>query len=332
MKQRRYVPVILLALLFPWVIAVDPDIHNTFYVFASIMASMICLYVGFSAKRIYNYLAAETSLVNRSAFLTVALFVTLLLTCEWPGWPTWDDVELLRSVSQFDGSARSSIYSLMVGGLLILSRGWPFMISLVNLVTFLNLAALLFSMQSGDAKRPYIWLILLVLMLPPSYTLVLLQNRDSLFSIVFLFLIFGLLQQFSHRRFLLPITWQELVLCGVALGAIRQDGILIAAFVPFLTYCFYERRKARGRRVLLKYVGWTAFGLGLVVSVGVLLNSRDFRPSYLATTLANPLGYVLHEKGIGFDRDFSKEHSSRSREPVEHVSPFTKYKRNSLFV
>lgn len=232
----------------------------------------------------------------RATFTAVTLWQILQLAARWPGLISSDDLSLLQTLSAGTPSGWHSLsYSFIMQASLWISGSHDHL-AILNLVFFLFLVFQILCLLPKNAPSWALLAVALLFSLPQTSVLVLFQNRDSLFTLLTVWLSLGLVAQRTDAKsapWFRPIPLMTLALF---LGDLRQEAKVFAVLVPFALWALH---RPTPRRTL-------AAALLLVVTSGLFyaLPSRfsdldSYSRFYRSTTLINPLSDILAQRGLG---------------------------------
>lgn len=295
-RAKRLLFSLMTLLLFLWVLPFSKSATEPFFLIASFVSVGVTFYCIFIARRALRYLRLETSNVNIWSFFVIVIVPATILTLEWPGFVSIDDWNLTsHAVSGVASNWHSLTYSFLTAASFLFWGKTPFLLSLFNLFLFANLVALLFSMKSWRWRSPIFWMLICLLLTPQTYLLILNQNRDSTYSLILLFFLFGFLSKSTFRERYFNVPDWELIVAGILLGDLRQEGLFITFLTPFLIYFFFGKQRLHlYRNIALTLVG----GLFYMWLIPALLQIPRYSHLYQSTALINPLSYIVNVKGV----------------------------------
>lgn len=261
-----------------------------------------------------------------SLFLILAIQAVQLIVF-LPGMISYDDLETLRalSVGQF-ATQGSNLYTLLMQSSHLIFNS-ALHLSYLNLILFSFIVFLVFRMLPKKIPLWCLPALIILFSLPQSSALVLFQNRDSIFSLLLVWWSLGLFSQ-NHKAKSDPwFHLGSLSILTLCLGELRQEAKIFVFIFP-IAFWWLNRNKSKF---------YAQVGLSLTV-ISLLLNwapqyfsvSDAYSDRYLATTLINPLSYILHVKGPQEASKSEKDEISRFFIFDKLIEYFSMYDINPL--
>ena len=276
---------------FPWIGFFLYPIHNLFTCFSALLASfLLCLILkwGMAIKNLWN----DGHFQFRQKFLLALVFLVQIvqLGVHYPGLISGDDLNLLGSLMQGVPSAWHSFsYSLVIQAMTFIFFS-PVHLSISFLI--LSLLILFFFLRLLPGHLPiWAWLCILLLFCSPQMSvLILYQNRDSLNSLLLIWLGLIFVARNSENKdeswFGVPCLFSLTFI----LSDLRQEG-KIYLFLVCIYWVWTQKLKGID---FLKFFGKVILAMMLITFP--LMGS--YSDSYRSTTLINPLSEVFHQKGL----------------------------------
>ena len=230
----------------------------------------------------------KASLFLILAIQAVQLFVFL------PGMISYDDLETLRALSIGQVATQgSNLYTLLMQSSHLIFNS-ALRLSYLNLILFSFIVFLVFRMLPKKIPLWCLPALIILFSLPQSTALVLFQNRDSIFSLLLVWWSLGLFSQNHEAKSDPWFHLGSLSVLTLCIGELRQEAKIFVFIFP-IAFWWRNRNKSKF---------YAQVGLSLTV-ISLLLNwapkyfsvSDAYADRYLATTLINPLSYILHVKG-----------------------------------
>ncbi|HRO66480.1 MAG TPA: hypothetical protein PL182_02835, partial [Pseudobdellovibrionaceae bacterium] len=229
---------------------------------------------------------------------TTALILTwqaFQLFLHFPGLISSDDVNLWESLRQshVPSAWHSLTYSFVTHGWAWITGG-PYHLSFLNFALFGFLLFLVFRTFPSKISGWTLLGLTVIFAMPQSSALVLFQNRDSLNSLLVLWLFLGFLAPATPAKkdpWFHPWTLMSL---SLVLGDLRQEGKLLLVLTPLILW--WEQKSPLSslakRAAVLAMAAVVLYGLPSKV-----LHLDPYTSTYQSTLLLNPLGHIFQTRG-----------------------------------
>ena len=269
--------------------------HSVAIFVSAIVASFLLCALFYFGKFGVKIVAREFSLPQQIALLYIAAFQLAQLWLTFPGLVSPDDLFMLHALYRGQLSPwHSNSYSIFISaGKLIFLH--PFLCSILN--SILVCFSFFLLLRIFPKLMSQVWLLLLCLLfsMPQVAFFGVYENRDTLNSLLLLWLCYGFIAQKTEANrdpwFQIPC----LAILALILGDVRQDGKIIVLLFPFAITWLQKRS--------LAFLGRLSFVLYLTSAAIVWIPSHYFNldaysSDYKSTAYINPLSHIFHSKGL----------------------------------
>jgi hypothetical protein len=294
--------------------------HKLFDIFSvAFLAGLFCSYA-VAFYFVFRKAIKEFSLLNWIVLALIFAVSADQFVLQYPGIISYDDAVMMDKIFRTGASQWHSItYSLLANALLLVT-GSPFRTSLIGAALAVLIVPATFLLFRPTRFRWRILAASLLFLSPYFSTQIVALNRDSIFSLLFLLLAIQLIALTRSGFRNLHLAGAVVLLC--LLGGIRPEAILL----PF-AFTFYFAWKHRSKRRDLKKAALLLLGFAIWFTALQTLpfaSQAEKTDVYQATTIANPLNYIVQNAG---DDITSVEKAAISRffryeDLVNYYSPF----------
>jgi len=281
--------------LWPILVYANYPIHNLQIFLAALFGSAILCLSLYFGKAMLRMVYREFSLKEKILLGVVSFVQIFQLALVFPGIISVDNLRMLDILMDGSWSAwGSSSYSLslLASHFIFLS---PFRISILNL--FILIFDLVCFLRLLPRKQPA-WILALIMIFfcaPQTSLLILFENRDSLNSLLLVWLSLGLVAQWTPYR---KDPWfhiYTLTLLTLFLIDLRQEAKILILLFP-IGICWQKNMPTKRVLQLTAVIIFTS--LSIILLQKYFFDLDSYPAEYKATPLINPLSYVFHERGL----------------------------------
>ena len=260
-----------------------------------VVSGLIVGYLFHCLKMAMSFLADQQIAGANKIVLGLGLLMPLLaIGADWPGFVSYDDLNILLIVSDSKPSPWHSMsYSILVQSLLDLFEQ-PFFIWIFNFAIYTRLLLILFSFGSfAIVSAPFLVSLYLVYW-PFSSLMVFFQNRDSTYSALICLVLLGLFHRKNSVARKLHLNHLSIFIFAYLLTDLRQEGKILIFLLPLYIFFLFSREAKMALRYFVALAGSLIFS----VLIPSLYGLSPYSPIYKATSLLNPVSFIINERGV----------------------------------
>ena len=288
-----FVAIVLIAAL-PWFGVLATPAHSLFEVGTAMMASCVFVLILFIFKSLFVDFRASLDSLSKVIWALLILAICGIQVLNSPGMISGDDLYLLEAMSYGRPSEWHSFAYSFLQEALILVFHKPFGMAYFNIVVFSVLTAQCLEIVQHSKWRFWRVILALILISPISQIVVIFQNRDTTFTLLFLAIFFEFIRHEKARR-----SWSQLELLALSVivgftSCLRPDGLIVAIGAMFAMVVLIQ-----AKRVWRVQAATCIAGVWLALTMGPqpLYTRPGDHDGYALTLFVNPLSFILHARG-----------------------------------